>query len=248
MPSVIYHVEVNIKGAAYITRQFINAAARILGPSTQHISASGFALPAGSPAIPKHVDAGGYIARTRWYISSSARIQTINNSVPKLGVAANIIALPGFMGIPVSAITIGSSTPLSSSRDALIYAGAVNPSSGNIAYDIIIGSVMDLLDADTPDAYHSYDWAYDWCTRQWNGCVVRFEARQSNDRMALISEPWSEITNGQILSHINIKQYHQWKMHLWASGAYDFELHQFTIKAFAQNPSSKYDLGVITRR
>ena len=98
-------------------------------------------------------------------------------------------------------------------------------------------SVLDLATASTPHGYVNYDWAYDWVVKTRNYAQYIFEARQSDSIIDLPALKYSRIVKGQILPRGAVKRYHQWRLHVWASGSGDFELHQFTVKAYTKYPA-----------
>jgi len=100
--------------------------------------------------------------------------------------------------------------------------------------------VLDLASVSPPFGYQNYDWAYDWVVRTYNGAVCKFEARSADNLVTLNIQPFTSIAQGQIIPRADIHRYHQYKAHVWASGSGDFELHQFTIKAYVDYPAYPY--------
>jgi len=139
-------------------------------------------------------------------------------------------------------VVLGRGIPVSSSRSAVAF-GITYHSNETIVADVITSAVLDLTTANTPLTYNQYNWAYDWVTRQWNGCIVKFEVRQHDDVGELTGETWQEVQKGQVVT--NVKRYHQWRAHVWASGSQDFELHQFTIKAYVNYSASDSYTSII---
>jgi len=142
------------------------------------------------------------------------------------------------------AVMYGRGLIVQSNLPVYIVSGAMS-SSQTIAYDVINGSTLDLLDSGISEPYYNYDWSYDWVTRQWNHCAVKFEARSSDNPYALNGETWTEVYNEQVIPKGSVKRFHQWRAHVWASGSRDFELHQFTVKAFFNYPSKATHTGII---
>lgn len=186
------------------------------------------------------LDSDAYI--TKEQLSSDAIVSI--SPVQTITSDARILNSGSFPTQTRGALIVGAGTSISSSRGALIK-GYGESSNETIVYDIFTSLLLDLTLAGTPNVYDTYDWAYDWATREWHGCIVKFEARQNDDSYAINGELWQEIQKGQIISRQDVKRYHQWRLHLWASGSRDFELHQFTIKAYVDNYSSALTTSII---
>lgn len=126
---------------------------------------------------------------------------------------------------------------------------------GTVVNDMITGdplltigqntpTVLDLASASTPHGYVNYDWAYDWVVKTRNYAQYMFETRQSDSIIDLPALKYSQVVKGQILPRGNVKRYHQWRLHVWASGSGDFELHQFTVKAYTKYPADPFTRAI----
>jgi hypothetical protein len=236
-------------GDAYIIKPSILSSADIKGPISGSISSSAAIKRNYSGEMYSGLNIGSDARINKATIISNAQIikHNISTDVNKIYSAANILHHDS-INFTLPSIVIGqSSGAISFYLPAIIVRAAeYEGTNQNSVYDIITSSLMDLTEVQTPDPYYSYDWAYDWVSREWNNCVVRFETRQSDDSNMIRNEEWKEITNGQVIPYTYVKRYHQWRMHLWATGSGDFELHQFTIKAYTQYPSNKFNTSIIT--
>lgn len=114
----------------------------------------------------------------------------------------------------------------------------------SLSGSMFTSDVVDLTTAYTPAPFATMDWAYDWVTRELNDCVVTFEARSADSLVNLTTAPWAVIENDQLIASIDVRRYNQWRFTLKASGSRDFELHQFTIKAYNQYSSSRGATGL----
>jgi hypothetical protein len=235
-------------GDAYINKQSILSNADIKGPISSSISSSARIYRNYSGGMYSGLNIGSDARITKESIDSTAQIikRSISTDINKIISNANILQY-NTINFTLPSIVIGqSSGSISFYLPAIVVGTEYEGTNHNSVYDIITSSLMDLTEAQTPDPYYYYDWAYDWCSREWNNCVVRFETRQSDNSNEILGETWREITNGQVVPHTYVKRYHQWRMHLWATGSGDFELHQFTIKAYTQYPSNKFNTSIIT--
>lgn len=114
----------------------------------------------------------------------------------------------------------------------------------SLSGSMYISGVLDLTTAYTPKPYTTIDWAYDWVTRELNGCEVVFEARSALSLVSLNTATWNVIENQQVIPALAVERYNQWRFTLKASGSRDFELHQFTMKAY-NNYSASLGSSVI---
>ena len=126
----------------------------------------------------------------------------------------------------------------SGSRDLLIYVTDISTSDEVIVADMITSNPMDMLTIVPPLGYQNYDWKYDWVVRTYDSAQYRFEIRAEDTLSELHTAVFSEIKQGQIISRGQVPRYHQWRCHVWASGSGDFELHQFTIKGYVDQPAN----------
>ena len=145
---------------------------------------------------------------------------------------------------PQSMITSGKSdTHDSSTRNVIVYNTRFSTSDETIVNDIItsgdtLDTVLDLSVLNLPLGYQNYDWAYDWVVRTYNNAQYKFETRSANTLAELKTLVFSRITQGQLILRGSVNKYHQWRCHVWASGSGDFELHQFTVKAYVDYTSN----------
>ena len=196
------------------------------------VSSNAF-IPYPPVGIVTTVFAGGFI---QWKtINSAATI------APRTGYAQ--VVSPGHFGGRTIGATVFGSPVIAIQSDASI--ALHSNSSQTIVIDTITSStdplyVLDLASVTPPSGYQNYDWAYDWVVRTYNGAACKFEARSANVLSALTSAIFTTITQGQIIPRADVRRYHQYRLHLWASGSNDFEFHQFTIKAYVDYPAYPY--------
>lgn len=170
--------------------------------------------------------------------------QVINSdaSLIKRSTYAQVVS-PGFFGGRAAGVTVFGSPVATIQSDAMI--GLYSNSNQTSVVDVFISStdpllVLDLASVQPPFGYQNYDWSYDWVVRTRNQAVCKFEVRSADSLVALNSQPFTLAIQGQIIPRADIHRYHQYKMHLWASGSNDFEFHQFTIKAYVDHPAYPY--------
>ncbi|MHA1290746.1 MAG: dockerin type I repeat-containing protein, partial [Candidatus Thorarchaeota archaeon] len=173
-------------------------------------------------------DVGSQITSNAIILGSETVMVASDAMVYKSGSAAT---LPIFMA--------GRSTDRTSeSRGVLIHTTDISTSDEVVVADMITSNPMDMLTIAPPLGYQNYDWKYDWVVRTYNSAQYRFEIRAEDTLSELYTAVFSEIHQGQIILRGHVPRYHQWRCHVWASGSGDFELHQFTIKGYVDQPAN----------
>jgi len=173
-------------------------------------------------------DVGSQITSNAIILGSETVMVASDAMVYKSGSAAT---LPIFM--------VGRSTDRTSgSRGLLIHTTDISTSDEVVVADMITSNPMDMLTIAPPLGYQNYDWKYDWVVRTYNSAQYRFEIRAEDTLSELYTAVFSEIHQGQIILRGHVPRYHQWRCHVWASGSGDFELHQFTIKGYVDQPAN----------
>lgn len=139
-----------------------------------------------------------------------------------------------------SALLYGRANSFTDPRDIFVYSADISSSDETVVTDTVMGPVMDMTTVSPPLGYNNYDWKYDWVVRIFNKCQYKFEVRSAETLLDLSAEPFHEIALGAPIYKGQVKRYHQWLCHVWASGSGDFELHQFTIKGYIDYPANPF--------
>jgi len=253
--AVIYTTPVaTLTSSAYIKRfaelSTLSSSARIIKEFLTSINSNSLiyrtdtvTLDSSAVITKEELTSSAYINRPIVLLDSSANI--IKESDPVLITSAAKIYNSGSLSQLGGLFTMGTGTAVEDFRN--IYIGSItNRSKQAIVDDIVTNpEPMDLTAVSTPLSYNNYDWAYDWVTRTWNNAAIIFEARSADELYELSGAEWAEISNGQVIAKSDVKRYHQWRMHVWASGSRDVELHQFSIKCYSVYKSSGLYGGLI---
>ncbi len=111
---------------------------------------------------------------------------------------------------------------------------------GSIVNDMFTSDPIDLENVQPPFGYQNYDWSYDWVVRTFNQAIYTVETRvgDSLDEVNLALFSTKEL--GHRFKRGKIPRYHQYRLHVWASGSGDLEFHQFTVRGHVVHGASKY--------
>lgn len=111
---------------------------------------------------------------------------------------------------------------------------------GTIVADMFTSDLIDLSNVQPPFGYPNYDWSYDWVVRTYNQAIYTVETRigETPDEVNLAIFSVKEL--GHRFERGKVPRYHQYRLHVWASGSGDFEFHQFTVRGHVVHGANKY--------
>lgn len=130
-------------------------------------------------------------------------------------------------------------------QHVLVYSVLDSTSLETIVPDLFTSTVFDLNTVTPPFGYQNYDWSYDWIVRTFNQAVYLVEARSGNTLDAVNIAVFSTAHLGDIFSKGAVPRYHQWRLHVWASGSNDFEFHQFTLRGHVSHGRNAHYTSLI---
>ena len=129
----------------------------------------------------------------------------------------------------------------------LIFTDLISSSDETVVADIFTSTTMDMKGVEPPFGYQNYDWSYDWVATTYNSATYLVETRTGETLDELSVAVYFTRELGYRFRRGRIPRYHQWRLHVWASGSGDFEFHQFTVKGHVIQPISEFHRFLVNR-
>jgi len=180
------------------------------------------------------------------FISNTENLTILSNASieqTKIEGLNTYIAFPGSGSLSI--LEGENYDPTLFAMHTLFYTDLDSSSEGTIVPDLFTSIIMDMKDVEPPFGYQNYDWTYDWVAETFNNAEYLIETRTGETLSEVNKAVFFSRNLGYRFRRGHVPRYHQWRLHMWASGSGDIKFHQFTIKGHVTQAISKFHRNLI---